>query len=199
MTQGTQSIEQKENTKSRAIYASGLGMNILSKESAGDNALIFMQRTVRDTAKFNWIKIKNEYVNTDISQRKLAAKYNISFSTLKQRANKEKWNAEKIKQHDKISKEVQQKTIEIITASEADRLTKLLSLTDKLSQKIEKAIEQLETAYTSGEVVETGIVDTYKMRQIVQSIKDLKDIIITGGDENIEDLDEYESDVFGGD
>lgn len=158
-----------------------------------------MQRTVRGTAKFNWIKIKNEYINTDISQRKLAAKHNISFSTLKQRANKEKWNAEKIKQHDKISKEVQQKTIEIITASEADRLTKLLSLADKLSQKIEKAIEQLETTYTSGEVVETGIVDTYKMRQIVQSIKDLKDIIITGGDENIEDLDEYESDVFGGD
>lgn len=94
---------------------------------------------------------------------------------------------------------MQQKTFEIITESEADRLTKLLSLTDKLSSKIEKAIEQLETVFVNGEAIDAGIVDTYKMRQIVQSIKDLKDVIMTGGDENIEDLEEYERDVFNDD
>ena len=48
-------------------------------------------------------------------------------------------------------------------------MTKLLSLSDKISAKIEKAIDQLETS---------GTVDTYKLRQVVQSLKDIKDITL---------------------
>ncbi|TPR12622.1 terminase small subunit [Apilactobacillus timberlakei] len=39
-----------------------------------------------------WDKIKNEYQNTDISMRKLATKYNVNYSTLRVKKNKEQWN-----------------------------------------------------------------------------------------------------------
>ena len=39
----------------------------------------------------DWIAIKNDYINTDISYRKLAGKYNVSFATLRARAKKEDW------------------------------------------------------------------------------------------------------------
>ncbi len=117
----------------------------------------------------NWTKIKNEYINTNISQRKLAKKYGISVSTLTKRANKEKWQQEKEMQRNKIETEVDKQIGKKIIEAEVDRMTKLLSLSDKISAKIEKAIDQLETS---------GTVDTYKLRQVVQSLKDIKDITL---------------------
>lgn len=39
----------------------------------------------------NWLKIKEEYITSSISQRDLADKYGISYNTLKDRATAEKW------------------------------------------------------------------------------------------------------------
>lgn len=39
-----------------------------------------------------WDKVKNEYENTDISMRKLATKYDVNYSTLRVKKNKEQWN-----------------------------------------------------------------------------------------------------------
>lgn len=135
--------------------------------------------------KTDWIKIKNEYINTSISQRKLAEKYGISVSTLTKRANKEKWQQEKETQCNKIETKVQQKTADKIVKSEVDRIANILALGDKLSAKIDKAIGQLETVLVDGEEVETGIVDVRGLRSLVQSVKDLKDIVRTddNGDE----------------
>lgn len=127
-------------------------------------------------AKTDWIKIKNEYINTNISQRMLAEKYRVSFNTLKHKANKEKWAAERKKQYNKITTKLQQKTAEKIASAEVDRISKVLELSDKLTMKIEKAIEQLESVAVDGHIIQTGFVDTYRLRQIVQSMKDIKDI-----------------------
>lgn len=150
-------------------------------------------------AKADWIKIKNEYINTSISQRKIAEKYGVSFPTLRDRAKREEWKTLRDKQHDKILEITSQKTADKIVKSEVDRLTNILNLTDKLTPKIEKAIEQLETMIVDGAGVETGFVDTYRMRQIVQSLKDLKDITQEGRDEYIEDVSGFEKEVFGND
>lgn len=126
----------------------------------------------------DWIKLKNEYISTGISQRKLAEKYKVSFDTLKHRANKEKWADEKRIQRDRIAQKTQQKAAEKIADAQSDRILDILGLTDELAPEIKKAIGQLETAVLNdGSVIDTGIVDTYKLRQIVQSIKDLKEIV----------------------
>ena len=117
----------------------------------------------------DWISIRDEYINTSISQRTLAEKYGISFNTLKDKANKEKWSLSRKKQHNKITTKSQQKTAEKIIQSEVRRIDRILSLNDRLTEKIDKAINQLED--------EDGNIDTYRLRQIVQSMKDLREMI----------------------
>ena len=45
--------------------------------------------------KADWNKIKTEYITTDISQRDLAKKYNVPYSTLRDRCKADGWYAEK--------------------------------------------------------------------------------------------------------
>lgn len=147
-------------------------------EVAGTN----IKEVVRLPKNIDWIKIKNEYINTNISQRKLAVKYEISFNTLKDKANKEKWAAAKKEQHNKIATETQQKTAEKIIEVEVDRVANIINLSDKISEKISQAIEQVDKIIVDGEIVDAGLIDTYKLRQLVQSLKDVKDIVSFNND-----------------
>lgn len=138
----------------------------------------------------NWIEIKNEYLHTDISQRALAKKYGISDSTLTKKANKEKWNKLKKEVRNKIATGVQQKTEEIIIDNEIDRMQNLLDMCDEVSKKINTAISQLQCYVKDGEIVEGELVDTYRLRQVMQSMKDLKDIVSADASKSdIEKLD----------
>lgn len=67
----------------------------------------------------DWLKLKNEYINGNISYRKLAEKYGITFQTLRDRAIKEKWFAKRKEQRHKIDTKTTQKTAEKIAEKEA--------------------------------------------------------------------------------
>lgn len=129
-------------------------------------------------AKINWIKIKNEYISTNISYRKLAEKYSVSFSTLRAKAKAENWVEKKEKQQHKIGTKVAQKTAEKIAEKEVDRITKLLKISDDALEQIELSLTQL-TKYVDmfGNVAECDVVDANKLRKLVASIKDMKDVI----------------------
>ena len=60
----------------------------------------------------DWNKIKAEYIAGGISQRKLAAKYHISFNTLKKRANLEKWATARDTAYNRGTSKAQQATAE---------------------------------------------------------------------------------------
>ena len=80
----------------------------------------------------DWLTIKTEYINSNISQRDIAKKYNVSFSTLQVRARKEKWTEERKKQYDEIEASVRQKALDVISKQKIDRVTKLLTISDAL-------------------------------------------------------------------
>ncbi len=146
----------------------------------------------------DWISIKNEYINTNISYRKLAEKHGVSFNTLKQRGHKENWTALRKKQYHKITTETTQKTADKIISYEVDRISKLIGLSDKVMQKIDEAIDQLETISVNGELIDTGLIDTHNLRQITQALKDVRDIIRTGeGYTDMQQLDKVLS-LIGG-
>ena len=129
-------------------------------------------------ANIDWIAIKNEYINTNISQRKLAEKYKVSFNTLKDKANKEKWSLEKKEQYNKITTETQQKTAEIIVSAEIDRVKKMLTLTDKAQEQIETALGQLDKHIDMfGNVSTCEVVDVNRLKKLVSALKDIKDIV----------------------
>ena len=125
-------------------------------------------------ANVNWIKIKNEYISTDISQRKLAEKYGISFKTLKAKANKEKWNDEKKKQYHNITTKVQQKTVKKIVEDGVNRVADITRICDKISEKLERAVDLLD--YDN--------IDTRKLRQVTQCAKDLREMMKADINEN---------------
>ena len=115
----------------------------------------------------DWEVIKEEYLNTQIGQKALAKKYGISHNAIEKRALSEGWWNEKK---------------QLISPSAAIPLSvKLERLTEQLTDKVGEAIEQLELDWIKGESFETGLVDTQKMRHIIQSIKDLKELVNDDG------------------
>lgn len=125
----------------------------------------------------NWIEIKNEYIFTDISQRKLAEKYGVSVSTLMKRANKEQWKELKASEGSKMEASVHQKTAEIISddivEKTVNRVETVLSLSDELTNKLKTAISELGIGYEDEHVP----INTKDIKRLVSSLKDLSDII----------------------
>lgn len=150
----------------------------------------------------DWIKIKNEYITTNISQRKLAEKYKVSASTLMQKANRENWAKENKQTVSKIEARMKQKAIEKIADKEVNRIARIGTLADRLSDKLEQAIEELDRAMVTHktktktieydnefpkptkEVIEeeeqlieiSSIIDKAGLKQLASALKDIKDI-----------------------
>lgn len=89
----------------------------------------------------NWAKIKAEYIAGGISQRKLAAKYRIPFSTLRDRANVEKWTAEREYSRNKIVAKAVQKTADAAASNAAKSEKARGILIDQLIKAIENMPE----------------------------------------------------------
>lgn len=91
-----------------------------------------------------WLKIRNDYINGGGSYRKLAEKYGVSKSTLYKKAKAENWVKLKEENRCKIGAKAEQKIIEKEAKREADRVSRLLGLSDQLADKIEQAISELD-------------------------------------------------------
>lgn len=156
----------------------------------------------------DWIAVKNEYISTRISLRKLADKYTVSFSTLEKKARKEKWSAERANIGDKIATKTRQKIVASVATQEADRITRLLSIGDTLAAKLEQAAAELDKTLakhkrktktveygdadakgkpTKEVIVEEEIleavdapIDRLGMQQLSAALKNLRDVALTG-------------------
>lgn len=90
----------------------------------------------------NWIKIKLEYETTNISQRKIADKYGVSYNTLKDKSKRESWVKSKKDIHRKITAKTQQKTVEKISDEDSDRNFKHLKSWDKLLAEVDSRVNE---------------------------------------------------------
>ena len=90
---------------------------------------------------FDWTQIKTEYITSEKSSyRKLASKYNIPLGTLQKRAQKEKWPDLKSQSYDKKVA----KTVTSIENNHVKKLERIFNITDKLLDKLEKAVDELD-------------------------------------------------------
>lgn len=112
----------------------------------------------------DWSKVKKEYLKGNTSYRKLAEKYGVSFSTLQKVAAKENWAELRKKTEEKAATKI----VEALSDKEADRARRLLSLSDRLLDRIEQMVEELTTA----EVV----MDRTCLKQITGALLDLQKI-----------------------
>ena len=109
----------------------------------------------------DWKQIKTEYITDEsTSYRKLAEKYGIPLGTLYKRAKKENWVGLRKQSVDNTVAE----TVKKIENAQVSRLTRIHAITDKALDKLEYALENIDPLDTAG------------YRQIIASIKDIKEI-----------------------
>ena len=136
----------------------------------------------------DWQAIKTEYITTDTSYRKLAQKYGVSYQAICHRSKDEGW-IEHREQH--MNKTVT-KAIDKISNKKADKMARIDDLADKLLEKLEQAITELDrniivhknkvetadgeetTEYR--EAVDGGVVDRQGLKQIASALKDIKEV-----------------------
>ena len=108
----------------------------------------------------DWQAIKTEYITTDTSYRKLAQKYGIHYKVISDRGKAEGW-VELRSQHRAKTLTI---TLDKISKQEANRAAKILSVSDKLLNKIERMVDSDKPLDTKG------------IRALTAAVKDLKEI-----------------------
>ena len=108
----------------------------------------------------DWKQIKSEYIAGGTSYRKLAEKYSVSFSTLKEIARREKWTDLK----EKAQHKADTKFADMVGEKQAVRSAKIIDVADKLLDKISEAIDNMD------------VLGTQSLKNLTSALKDLKDI-----------------------
>lgn len=150
----------------------------------------------------DWLKIKTEYITTDISYRKLAEKYGVSKSQIYKIGGEEGW----VELRERYRSKTIAKTVEKISDKTAKQAAKVGDLADKLLIKLEQAIDELDLKVTTHKVktergntetttefkvaTEGGTVDRAGLRQLTAALKELQ--IIKG---EITDLERREKEA----
>lgn len=149
----------------------------------------------------DWKSIRNEYITDESSSyRKLAKKYGVSLTAITNKAKQENWVEKRRQLKDKTTT----KTIEVLSDRSADKLTRVMDITDKLLDKLEKAVEELdiqlfkdvvktkeieynhelrpdkptkETIHEEEKVIEVkSIVDRSGIKAIASALRDIKEV-----------------------
>lgn len=88
----------------------------------------------------DWNVIKTEYITTDTSYRKLATKYHVSYTAICNKSRQENW----VEQRNQFINKTVSKSINSISDKTADRLTRIFNVSDKLLEKLERAVEEID-------------------------------------------------------
>ena len=149
----------------------------------------------------DWKTIRNEYIADESSSyRKLSKKYGVSLTAITKRSKEEDW----IGQRKQLKDKTITKSIEKLSQKTADKLSRVSDLTDRLLDKLEQAIEELdiqlyknvvkvkeieynndlrpdkptkETIHEEEKVIELKtIVDRSGLKAIASSLRDIKEI-----------------------
>lgn len=148
----------------------------------------------------DWQTIKTEYITTDTSYRKLAQKHGVSYQAICHRSKEEGW----ISAREQHTNKTVSKAIDKISSKKADKMARIDDLADKLLEKLEQAITELdlqlykhtdktkvieynndlrpdkptkETIHEEEKLLEAkSIVDRQGLKQIASALKDIKEV-----------------------
>ncbi len=112
----------------------------------------------------DWKKLKAEYIKGGTSYRKLAEKYKANLSVLKRIAKEEDW----VGLREQCKAKAATKIVEIESTNQAERMKRLLTVSDKLLSAVEDAVEKFQ----AGEL----LLDKGALKSLSGTIKDIKDI-----------------------
>lgn len=106
----------------------------------------------------DWTVIKAEYIAGGTSYRKLAEKYNVSFTTLTRTAQRENWVGLRQQAEDKATTKI----VNVVSNTSAKKAVNIIDVADKLLSKIVEVAEVVS--------------DPDSIKKLASAIKDIKDI-----------------------
>ena len=122
--------------------------------------------------KTDWNRIKGEYVAGGISQRQLAKKYKLSWSTLQKRAARERWADIRQKACNKVVEKVVQETAK----KKADNATLAADIKRKGLIILDSLFDDFaQVRATEHRESRKGITDIKRLRDLTQAFRDLTD------------------------
>lgn len=119
----------------------------------------------------DWEKIKAEYLTTETSYRKLAAKHGVNATTIAKKASKEGWQSERQQQANKTLS----KMLAADTKHKVDRVGRLMTVADKLLKKVELAVDQ-EGPISAGAIKNlSDALENIRKTQMIRSEQDIRE------------------------
>ena len=112
----------------------------------------------------DWKQLKREYIAGGTSYRKLATKYKANLSVLKRIARDEDW----VGLREQCKAKSATKIVEIESDKQAERMKRLLTVSDKLLMAVEDAVDKFQA--------EELTLDKSALKSLSGTIKDIKDI-----------------------
>lgn len=131
--------------------------------------------------RIDWNAIRAEYIGGGISQRKLAAKHGVSFNTLKDIANAEKWHDLREQAHNNATISAQQKVV----SSAAENAVIAARIQKALLLKIERAVNKMPMDATEVKVVDGQKTVVFRLRDLASSYKDMTENVRQQEDSDI--------------
>ena len=118
----------------------------------------------------DWLKIKTEYINGDISYRKLAEKHGVSFNTLKDHAVAEEWSRLRTESHHNTTTATQRKIVEKTSEALSEEAAAKVRIKAAMMRLAEDWFVKQEKSIMEGEA---GGINPSDFRKMVQSCVDL--------------------------
>ena len=130
--------------------------------------------------RYDWNLIMTDYItNSDSSLRKIAEKYGIRFTTVKDKAKADSWFATK----QEYQKKLQKKVVAKVATKKANELAGLVTASDYIEKAILKAIndpdyfnKHLVSRNLNEEEDTLTILNTKAMKDMMRVIKDVEDV-----------------------
>ena len=121
----------------------------------------------------DWQAIRNEYITTKTSYRKLAEKYGVHYKTIADKGKKEDWEGLR----SQVAHKTLTKTIDRVSTSQADRAAKLACVSDLLLDKVKDLLENHPELLEDTQAMKhiSGVLKDYKEIQGIKAQKDLEE------------------------
>lgn len=119
----------------------------------------------------DWLRIKSEYVNGNISYRQLSEKHGIPLRTIAKHAKEEEWQSEKERCCNAVASSLQQKTVEKISDALSDEAAAKVRIKASMMRLAEGWFAKQERIIA--ESPQENVVDPNEFRKMVQSCVDL--------------------------
>ena len=116
----------------------------------------------------DWTSIKNEYISSEISMRKLAAKHNVDLKSIATHSKQEGWVAQRNEYRDRV----QAKTLQNIEDAASNFQAEVSDSARKLLDKVNEVLK-LEEALAPRD-----------LKSLSSTLLDLRDILAVGEKDN---------------